>query len=146
VLTVAERSARRRELVAPFLDPNNVLVGTFVMERADVAARMAVGGFLGGWLFGLVGAAAALLVGVAGKTAEAPSEPTPVTVAVLEDGIVLLRNDWRGRPKALAERLPGRGALGPVEGSMQGRVTFRGVAYDVPVGCVDEARRLQGSA
>jgi hypothetical protein len=89
VLTNAERSARRREQVAPFLEPDDVVVGTFLMERADVAAR---------------------------QTA------------------------------AVVERLPEGGALGPVVGPLQGQITFRDVVYDVPLVCVDEARRLLGSA
>jgi hypothetical protein len=144
VLTNAERSARRREQVAPFLEPDDVLLGSFIMERADVAAREAAGAAVG-LIAQAGGLVVALLAVAARKTARRPSEPRWLTVAVLEDGVVLLRNDARNRPKAVVERLPGRDALGQVVGPMQGQITLRDRVYDVPLICVDEARRLLGS-
>jgi hypothetical protein len=138
--TNAQMAERRRAQIAPRLDQSDVLLGSFVMQRSSAATLAAVGGFMG-MLGGVAGAALGALVGWG-----AGGSDSVLIVAVLEDGVVLFGRDWRGRPKRVVRRLPGRHALGPVEGSMEGRVTLDGTSYDIPVGCVDDARRLLGTA
>ena len=140
MLTNAERAERRRAQIAPLLDEGDVLLGSFVMQRSSAATLGAVG-LLAGLLAGAVGAGLGALVAW-----RAGGSDAVLIVAVLDDAIVLLRRDWRGRPKSVVRRIPGRHALGPVDGTMEGKVSLDGTSYDIPVGCIDDARRLLGTA